>query len=196
MALAIPIMALVGLMLMQVLEETLLPSSSPASGPRIPQPVPVEPVPAEPAPAEPVPAGLVPAGLAAAEPVPTEPVPTGAGASASTDAGLPGSPASTPRAQHRRPSHRTRRSRITRPRRIGRRALHHVLPRHGRHAASPAAPETPVPSAASLDSAASVDSVAAVAPVASVTSVPDDGAPGGVAAALSPAPVPVAESRI
>ncbi|MCK2215735.1 hypothetical protein MF672_018335 [Actinomadura sp. ATCC 31491] len=135
MALAIPIMALIGLMLMQVLEETLLPSSpAPASGPRTLASV---------TPEASTPEASTP------EPVVPEPVVPEAGS------------ASLPHAQRRRPSHRTRRSPSPRPRHAGRRTLRHVLPQrvlpqHGRHesdaAQAPVATESPAPVAVAVES--------------------------------------------
>ncbi|WP_344216522.1 hypothetical protein [Nonomuraea bangladeshensis] len=107
MALAIPILALIGLMLMQVLEETLLDSSAPASGPRTPEGV-------SPGTGSPAPADLERPG----SPASTPSTPSTAGT------------ASTPHAPRRRPRHRAaHRLPIPRPRRPERRALHPVLPR-------------------------------------------------------------------
>ncbi|MEU6727679.1 hypothetical protein ABZ917_28580 [Nonomuraea wenchangensis] len=123
-ALAIPILALIGLMLMQVLEETLLDSSAPASGPRTPE-------------------GVSP-GTGSPAPVDVE----RPGSPASTT-----STASTPHAPRRRSHHRAHRLPVPRPRRPERRALHPALPQQtdpvpAAPVSADSAPEAPVPVAA------------------------------------------------
>ncbi|MGA5760607.1 hypothetical protein [Nonomuraea bangladeshensis] len=135
MALAIPILALIGLMLMQVLEETLLDSSAPASGPRTPEGV-------SPGTGSPAPADVERPG----SPASTPSTPSTAGTE------------STPHAPRRRPQHRAaHRLPIPRPRRPERRALHPVLPRP-----TDPVPAASVPADSTTADSDAVDAVPAV----------------------------------